>query len=108
MAITAWSANVVTNSICFSVNGLTSWRVRAKTPITVPARKSGTPRTVLYPAASRRLVAPYSASASTSKTWTTRAPPRCRGLPGEHVRWRTASGVTPLVAHSRKKSPSRR
>ena len=49
MAITAWSAKVVTSSICFSVNGLTSTRVSEKTPIVAPSRRSGTPRIVLYP-----------------------------------------------------------
>jgi hypothetical protein len=33
MAIAAWSANVVTSSICFTVNGRTSERVKARTPI---------------------------------------------------------------------------
>ena len=49
MAITAWSANVVTSSICFSVKGFTSLRVSERTPIIVPSRRSGTPRIVLYP-----------------------------------------------------------
>src|SRR5262249_53467782 len=40
MAIAAWSANVVANSICFSVNGRTSERVKAKTPIGAPSRAS--------------------------------------------------------------------
>ena len=37
MAITAWSANVENSSICLSVNGLTSDRVSAKTPIGMPS-----------------------------------------------------------------------
>ena len=47
IAITAWSANVVTSSICFSVNGFTSLRTSANTPMVVPSRSSGTPRFVL-------------------------------------------------------------
>ena len=43
------SATVVTSSICFSLNGLTSSRVSERTPIIVPSRRSGTPRIVLYP-----------------------------------------------------------
>ena len=46
IAITAWSAKVVTSSICFSVNGRTVVRVRsAMTPIGLPraaaARRDG-------------------------------------------------------------------
>jgi hypothetical protein len=33
MAITAWSAKVVTSSICFCVNGSTRWRETMMTPI---------------------------------------------------------------------------
>jgi signal transduction histidine kinase len=40
--MTAWSANIVTRSICFSVKGFTSLRVSEKTPIVVPSRRSGT------------------------------------------------------------------
>src|SRR6516225_8576592 len=46
MAITAWSANVVTSSICLSVNGSTVLRVNTNTPFGVPSRSMGTPRTV--------------------------------------------------------------
>ncbi len=46
IAITAWSANVVTSSICFSVKGATAVRARMMTPINVPSRSSGTPKTV--------------------------------------------------------------
>ena len=49
IAITAWSAKVVTSSICLSVNGLTSPRLSKKTPIVAPSRRSGTPRIVLNP-----------------------------------------------------------
>ena len=41
IAITAWSAKVVTSSICFSVNGCTAC-AQEMTPIGVPSRSSGT------------------------------------------------------------------
>ena len=44
IAITAWSAKVVTSSICLSVNGCTVVARSTKiTPIGVPSRSSGTP-----------------------------------------------------------------
>jgi hypothetical protein len=46
IAITAWSAKVVTSSICLSVNGSTVLRVKTSTPVGVPSRSIGTPRTV--------------------------------------------------------------
>ena len=46
MAITAWSAKVVTSSICRSVKGSTRPRARVTTPITVPFRCRGTPNIV--------------------------------------------------------------
>ena len=46
IAITAWSAKVVTSSICFSVKGLTVERNRKRMPIGVPSRNSGTPSPV--------------------------------------------------------------
>jgi hypothetical protein len=46
IAITAWSAKVATSSICLSPNGRTSERVNMITPIEMPSRRSGTPRTV--------------------------------------------------------------
>jgi hypothetical protein len=36
IAITAWSAKVVTSSICLSVNGFTALRCKMMTPIGVP------------------------------------------------------------------------
>ena len=36
IAITAWSAKVLTSSICFSVNGCTSERAKLRTPIGAP------------------------------------------------------------------------
>ena len=42
IAITAWSAKVLTSSICSSVNDLTRWRASVMTPITSPSRSSGT------------------------------------------------------------------
>ena len=49
IAIAAWSAKVVTSSICLSVNGRTSRRVNARTPIGLPSRNIGTPRMVRKP-----------------------------------------------------------
>ena len=46
IAITAWSAKVVTSSICLSVNGRTSARVSVKTPIGTSSRSIGTPSMV--------------------------------------------------------------
>src|SRR5262249_58137410 len=46
MAITAWSAKVVTSSICLSENGRTEVRPKVMTPIGDPSRRSGTPRRV--------------------------------------------------------------
>ena len=44
MAMTAWSANVFTSSICLSVKGRTSVRRIMMTPIATPSRRSGTAR----------------------------------------------------------------
>ena len=52
MAITAWSANVETSSICLSVNGRGSLRPRAMAPIGTPSRSSGTPMRERNPPAS--------------------------------------------------------
>jgi|SRR6516162_862253 len=49
IAITAWSAKVVTSSICLLVNGRTEFRPKAMTPIGDPSRRSGTPRSVRKP-----------------------------------------------------------
>src|SRR3974377_1896095 len=49
IAITAWSAKVVTSSICFASNGFTTFLLRRMTPIGFPSRKSGTPRCVRKP-----------------------------------------------------------
>ena len=49
IAIAAWSAKVDTSSICLSVNGRTSERVSASTPIGTPSRSIGTPRMVRKP-----------------------------------------------------------
>ena len=43
IAMTAWSANVVTNSICLSVNGRGSRRCSVNTPTIAPSLISGTP-----------------------------------------------------------------
>jgi hypothetical protein len=50
MAIAAWSAKVVTSSICLSVNGWTAVLQMEKTPMGTPSRIIGTPRIVRYPA----------------------------------------------------------
>ena len=49
IAITAWSAKVVTSSICLSVNGATVVRISTMTPIGLPSRSSGMPSTVRLP-----------------------------------------------------------
>ncbi len=49
MAITAWSAKVLTNSICLSVNGLTSFLSKAMTPISTLPFSMGTAITVRQP-----------------------------------------------------------
>ena len=51
IAITAWSANVVTSSICLSVNGRTARSRQRRSRRSVPSRSSGTPSTVRIPAA---------------------------------------------------------
>jgi hypothetical protein len=48
IAMTAWSAKVVTNSICFSVNRSIAKRAMQMTPITTPSRSSGTPNSVWH------------------------------------------------------------
>jgi hypothetical protein len=50
IAMTAWSANVVTRSICLSVKGRTIRRINKSTPIGIPSRNRGTPRIVCAPA----------------------------------------------------------
>ena len=49
IAITAWSAKVVTSSICLSVNGRTVLRCNTMTPIGMPSRNSGTLSIVRMP-----------------------------------------------------------
>ena len=47
IAITAWSAKVVTSSICLSVNGRTSWRPKIESrQLACRSRSRGTPRNV--------------------------------------------------------------
>ena len=46
MAMTAWAAKFLTSSICLSVNGRTSWRLRVITPISSSSLSIGTPSTV--------------------------------------------------------------
>jgi Membrane dipeptidase (Peptidase family M19) len=64
--VTAGSAKVVTSSICLSVNGRTELRRSEITPIGVPSRSKGTPRTVRKPSFCRMSKFVYSGSASTS------------------------------------------
>ena len=74
IAITAWSAKVVTNSICLSVKGSTLSRRRLIAPSGTPSRSSGTARTVRWPS-SRATTLPSgyaSVSAWRSATWTAR------------------------------------
>ena len=49
IAITAWSAKVVTSSICLSVKGRMVLRCKVMTPIGIPSRSSGTPSMVRRP-----------------------------------------------------------
>ena len=70
IAITAWSAKVVSSSICLSVNGLTSVRCKPMAPIGMPSRRSGTPNKVLKRAIFCASPSSYSGSASTSAIWT--------------------------------------
>ncbi len=49
MAMTAWSAKVLTSSICVSVNGLTSERRIVITPMASSSRSKGTERIVRKP-----------------------------------------------------------
>jgi hypothetical protein len=49
IAITAWSAKVLTSSICLSLNGRTSVRRMLITPITLSSRINGTDRMVRKP-----------------------------------------------------------
>jgi hypothetical protein len=46
MAMTAWSAKVLTNAICLSLNGLTSLRQVVMTPTSLSSRSIGTDKTV--------------------------------------------------------------
>ena len=71
IAITAWSAKVVTSSICLSVNGSTFARRKPRTPMSFPSRSSGTPSTVRVPFSKpARLQEGSSGSATTSGIWT--------------------------------------
>ena len=56
IAITAWSANVITSSTCFSLKGRTVVLLRTSTPIGMPSRRSGTPRCVRNPPNSLGLI----------------------------------------------------
>ena len=69
IAMTAWFANVVRSSICFSVNGCTLVRRVAITPTTASSLSIGTARTVRIPTACRPIHV-YSGSSSTSWMWT--------------------------------------
>ncbi len=69
MAITAWSAKVVTSSICLSVKGCTLERVSVMTPTGVPSLRSGTPSMVRYPS-SFETSRVYSSSSPMSWMWT--------------------------------------
>ena len=64
IAITAWSAKVVSSSICLSVNGLTSVRCKPMAPIGTPSRRSGAPNKVLKRAIFCASPSSYSGSAS--------------------------------------------
>ena len=66
IAITAWSAKVCTNSISRSLNGATSERVNAITPIGAPSRNNGTPSMVRNPPTAWDSAHVYSGSARQS------------------------------------------
>src|SRR6516225_148456 len=61
--VTAWSAKVMANSICFSVNACTFLRAKMMTPIGVPSRRSGIPKVVCKPALFDAPIIVYSESA---------------------------------------------
>src|SRR5215831_2865717 len=70
MAITAWSANVLSRAICFSVNGRTSVRRMTIAPIGTPSRSMGVASMVRLPVAScRGLDSGYSVSSSAARSW---------------------------------------
>ena len=66
IAITAWSAKVVTSSICLALNGRTVFRCRTTTPMGVPSRIRGTPKRVRISPILVRSPISYSGSAITS------------------------------------------
>ena len=49
MAMTAWAAKFLTNSICLFVKDFTTRRVHTNTPIVTLSLDSGTPREVRQP-----------------------------------------------------------
>jgi hypothetical protein len=70
MAMTAWSAKVWSNRICFSENGRTSVRRRTIVPSATPSRIRGTPSTVREPIRCAALSENSSASVFMSRIWT--------------------------------------
>ncbi len=80
IAITAWSAKVVTSAICFSVNGSTRDRKNPKTPISVSSRSNGTPRPVCRFPRCCASVQVYSGSFAASSMCTTRRSSKVRPL----------------------------
>ena len=66
IAMTAWSAKVVTSSICLSVKGRTLRREMAMTPTGTPSRSSGTPSIVRKPPQLRDSDQTYSGSFAAS------------------------------------------
>src|ERR1700730_15059331 len=104
IAITAWSANVVTSSICLSVKRSTRWRARTITPIGTFCRKSGTPSAVRALPRLDDSGKAYSGSVVMSSTWTTRPSRATRAVtvprPGEidtSLRNASYSGENPNV-----------
>ena len=72
IAITAWSANVRSSSICLSLKRCAALRTTKITPIGWPSLSIGTASTARYPARLKvRLVSGKRGSEGTSSTWIT-------------------------------------
>src|SRR3972149_5669892 len=102
MAITAWSAKVLTSSICFSENGRTSVRRIAMAPMGTPSRKSGVTSSVRCPVICMRVLRcgnSVSATAAKSGEWRVS---RVRGICSPKVR---VVGIEPNRAASTRESP---
>ncbi len=86
MAMTAWSANVLSSSIWLSVNRQGTVRATKIAPMTCPSRTIGTPRQPRQPAARAVSLCSYWGSARTSGTWTTAEVRTARAITDSVVR----------------------